>query len=904
MPLLRCCDCDLIVFAVMRLLIKYAYTTESDYGKFTICYAMKIPAGDVSFTISNSITFRVDGKDFPVYTLIDQLVKKKAEDYNDAELTNIETFILNNVHVPYAVGFLVVRPGDDLSPKSKAGNGIETYFNEDYPDIVFETFEERSNEMLFDFIECLVVVVRQNPSIQTVYFHNFSQFNGVLLLKYLATNGEKYTIKPLMRNHMLYELVVYLDNKLLFRLRDSLTLLTGSLNNLARNLCTQLGFKGSVPHDEVQVSNLKNLRTQLLEYVKQDIRLLGGVMLKAQEIYWTQNEDTFIHRGYYGGHADAYKPYGKNLYYYYVNSLYPHIMRSYPMPGGKLVWLGNLEGQDLDNLFGFIEAYIVCPRNTTRPSLPYRDDKNQTLHFPTGYLFEKMPSRFGGFVSSLFKKRQEAKRTGNNAMSYVYKILMNSLYGRFGINPKSTITEICDLDRYLVKKNDFIFGDKLNKHYYIVSYLSNTKLVPDSEWSPPRMSAVQLAAAITACTRIHMYPYISRDDSYYTDTDSVILSNPLPEEVVSSTVLGKFKLEYIAKKGIFLAPKSYYILTQEGDKIIKHNGLAKSLERLNITKKETLVNLGIRISNKREPVFDNDLWMDTVPLDVTYFACQERRIRTYEVRRLQELNEINKEHIAQKDRIISDLESKIAILTSERELENHQSKLNSIKNPSQDKSKLGKSQSHSAHKADDPKKPTYKQPPKAKLDRFMLWRASAKASFGLALSGTIHYTLKIAKVNKVQCEGFTLRPFNQLGLLSSFEHDSGEGLVHLTQDRRTKCPTIQKSLKSLSSSSARIEVSKGHYATPRCYHLNSFVRGEYNVSTTTPASPVESIASGEPKAFYAVHQLSEPQELFSHQKLKQQNREKDQSLSLRAFQLNLAVVVLPLFPTELKICIH
>lgn len=266
---------------------------------------------------------------------------------------------------------------------------------------------------------------------------------------------------------MLYELAVYLGKKQLFCLRDSLTLLTGSLNNLARNLCPQLGSKGTIPHDEVQVSNLKNLSTQLLEYMKQDIRLLGGVMLKAQEIYWTQykvdivtkltlsslaltrfrtnyydppihipnrNEDTFIRRGYYGGHADAYKPYGKNLYYYDVNSLYPYIMKSYPMPGGKPVWHGNLEGQDLDNLFGFIEAYVVCPRNITRPFLPYRDDKNKTLLFPTGnfvgvyyseefkyardigyqiiplsgYLFEKKPSPFEGFVSSLFEKRQEA----------------------------------------------------------------------------------------------------------------------------------------------------------------------------------------------------------------------------------------------------------------------------------------------------------------------------------------------------------------------------------------------------------------------------------------------------------------------------------------------------------------
>lgn len=167
-------------------------------------------------------------------------------------------------------------------------------------------------------------------------------------MKYYASRGDKYSLKPLVRNHRLYELVVYRGKKGVFRLRDSLTLLPSSLAKLAKTLCPQLGSKGSIPHDEVQVSNLKNLSKQLLDYMKEDIRLLGGVMLKAQDSYWTQykvdiedcmtlsslamsiyrmnyydpnswlihipnrNEDTFIRRGYYGGHVDAYKPYGEN----------------------------------------------------------------------------------------------------------------------------------------------------------------------------------------------------------------------------------------------------------------------------------------------------------------------------------------------------------------------------------------------------------------------------------------------------------------------------------------------------------------------------------------------------------------------------------------------------------------
>lgn len=84
----------------------------------------------------------------------------------------------------------------------------------------------------------------------------------------------------------LYELGVYSGKKMLFRFRDSLNLLPGKLSELAKNLCPDLGTKGSIPYDEVKPSNLVSMKNSLLDYMKQDIVLLGGVMQKAQEIFW------------------------------------------------------------------------------------------------------------------------------------------------------------------------------------------------------------------------------------------------------------------------------------------------------------------------------------------------------------------------------------------------------------------------------------------------------------------------------------------------------------------------------------------------------------------------------------------------------------------------------------------
>lgn len=274
--------------------------------------------------------------------------------------------------------------------------------------------------MLLSFLDRLADVVAVERDIRTVDFHNFSRFDGIILMKFDAAHGNKYSIKPLMRNNRLYELKVYRRKKQVFSLRDSLTILPSSLDTLAKTLCPQLGSKGSIAHSDVKVWNLMNKRALLLDYMIQDIRLLGGVMRKAQDIYWSEynvdivdsltlsslalkifrmsyydpetwpihipsrNEDTFIRRGYYGGHADTYIPVGTNLFDYDINSLYPFLMKTFPMPGGVPVWHGHLEGEDLSNLCGFVEAYVVCPSTITRPFLPYRKDKDSPLLFPTG----------------------------------------------------------------------------------------------------------------------------------------------------------------------------------------------------------------------------------------------------------------------------------------------------------------------------------------------------------------------------------------------------------------------------------------------------------------------------------------------------------------------------------------
>lgn len=92
-PYLGGADCEVLALAVMRLLMKCAYNTGSDYGKFTIGYVMQIPRGEVSYTIGRAISLEDSvGNVVPnmdVYAMIDKVIRSQAEDYEKAVISGV-----------------------------------------------------------------------------------------------------------------------------------------------------------------------------------------------------------------------------------------------------------------------------------------------------------------------------------------------------------------------------------------------------------------------------------------------------------------------------------------------------------------------------------------------------------------------------------------------------------------------------------------------------------------------------------------------------------------------------------------------------------------------------------------------------------------------------------------------
>ena len=177
-------------------------------------------------------------------------------------------------------------------------------------------------------------------------------------------------------------------------------------------------------------------------------------------------------------------------------------------------------------------------------------------------------------------------------MNYIAKILLNSLYGRFGMEETFTYSEIIDYNNYpnFEKKNidNIINVVDLDKNYLvnlrnIKAEQSNTDL--DNNIEIPNIN-VAIAAAVTAYARIHMSQFKNNNllpNLYYSDTDSVYFDGPIDNSLISNTELGKMKLEGIYNEAIFLAPK-VYALKNDQSSIVKIKGLNfDNIKNSNIT---------------------------------------------------------------------------------------------------------------------------------------------------------------------------------------------------------------------------------------------------------------------------------------------------------------------------------
>lgn len=319
---------------------------------------------------------------------------------------------------------------------------------------------------------------------------------------------------------------------------------------------------------------------------------------------WGTFIESFLRAGYYGGRTEVFRPLMGNGYHYDINSLYPYVMKTFEFPIGIPKVLQDDKAETMykywkitGNGAGFIDCEIFVPEMFI-PPLPYK--ARGKLMFPTGKLkgvwsfieileaeklgckiekihqavyFERTAPIFKGFIEQF----EEIKTHSVGAKRTFAKLVQNSLYGKFGMRrERTTYVNLSDMDKLDEEGKPYVHH-KYNHNLMNVDFLE-TITISKAEYIQPH-----IAGTVTAYARIILLRGLLEQEkngqAYYCDTDSIACLTIMNDKNVHDTEYGKWKLESIIEKGIFLQPKFYAELHKDGKETIKTKGIPKEIQK-------------------------------------------------------------------------------------------------------------------------------------------------------------------------------------------------------------------------------------------------------------------------------------------------------------------------------------
>lgn len=452
-----------------------------------------------------------------------------------------------------------------------------------------KTFLEfRSLKKFIDFI-------KTKPD-QNIFAHFGGKFDFLFILEELIKNEDISIQNVIPRGSSILGVEFHYQQNKIY-LRDSAALLPFSLKSLSENFGTET-LKSEWDH-----SKTRGYSKALAKYLKSDCISLYQCLEKfyqwpliqaagpghttagqAMRVFRTflkepiQSQSNhaaeYCRQGYLGGRTEIFRALFKGsknekLYEYDVNSLYPFVMRDnlYPVDVGYFTFR-----RDKTRL-GVYEARVFCPSSVYLPSLglikdnkyifpigtftgywtgvelDYAEAQGYKIEVLKGLEFKTKENIFTDYVNELYKIRETSPK--NSVSNVLAKLLMNSLYGRFGIR----------LDR---ENLSFEYSENAKEHSEIISGKNRVKVFSE----PVQLESfvhTGIAAHVTAYARLHMHRLMleCQNELYYTDTDSIFTTKKMP----TGPKLGELKLESEHDSAVFLLPKTYIATNKNKTKI-------------------------------------------------------------------------------------------------------------------------------------------------------------------------------------------------------------------------------------------------------------------------------------------------------------------------------------------------
>jgi len=287
-------------------------------------------------------------------------------------------------------------------------------------------------------------------------------------------------------------------------------------------------------------------------YLDRTIRTNAIINARARESYVGSRVEPFARRC-------------SNAYYYDINSSFPYAM-TFPAPGNMIGGSSRMPTGE-DELF-LADVEIQIP-DMYLPPIPWRSPKDHRVYFPTGAwrswlwgidvrLLEEMGGKIvkchrvlrfdshttlSEYALDLYDRR---KKSTTEFEKMLYKLLLNSLYGKFGEGRLKTAAYINPEDRYsdmeMLMPGIYMREEEMNVEH----------------------EHVPIATHITSFARRTLYRFDKMcldlgGTIYYNDTDSCVTTispDMLPPGTLGKE-LGQMKHEYNVDDGLFVAPKFY-----------------------------------------------------------------------------------------------------------------------------------------------------------------------------------------------------------------------------------------------------------------------------------------------------------------------------------------------------------
>jgi hypothetical protein len=336
-------------------------------------------------------------------------------------------------------------------------------------------------------------------------------------------------------------------------------------------------------------------------------------MTNIDEWRITQWLNKDIRNSYFGGRVEAFyrgmvhKNNFDKINVYDFNSLYPSVMKL-PMPDLKeypKILYGSYDSECLGSALVHIKTeckYPIIPLRTdklkfingeifgwfTIPELNSMVDSGEgkVISCKKSYNWKKTPSYFTEYIDFFYNSRIIAK-TELNPQESIYKLMMNSLYGKFG---------------EMIEPTSYRNIDSLNDFSNATEILGNYAIFKEPE-RQTQHTFFPIASTITAYSRLKLHDKIhdivdrKHKEIFYCDTDSLFTNAKLE----TSNILGDLKLENVKDWFCFIRAKAYL-----SDDFVKLKGSRCGLKPEAITKCLNK-NTDISIDNKRFVKFRESL---------------------------------------------------------------------------------------------------------------------------------------------------------------------------------------------------------------------------------------------------------------------------------------------------------